>query len=486
MSNKKNIFFLISILIYLAFVILFWSYSIDDAFVTFRYAQNLTDGYGLTFNPGDEPVEGYSNFLWLIVLSFLYLIGLPIYWSAKILGVLFFFLAGLVWYANFLHEDKDYLWLIPIFYLATPFTAFWAVSGLELGMYAFILALLVAGVVKRSNWTLLLFPLVVLTRPEGFGIAIVFWAAGLIGDLINKQIERKYYLLSLLVIVVAFAALIAFRMAVFGYPMPNTFYAKSTLGIHGFLRLAKGLIYFAPLTLLFLFGLFQIIRKPPENRRFIIFSLVFLAMAAINCLANAVMNFHIRYLIAFLPFFIAISVYSLRFIQSDKLKKILILISFISIFTPTLAVFSSVNQEKNIWAAQEKLIEYVNLQPEDTRISLTDVGRIPFYTKARYYDIWGLVSGEIGHEGFNPVTEYLRFPDYFVFVGYFKNEKVWLRFGRERLIVKNRGFNHAYRYIGAGLPDNCDINREGYYYLIFRKNQRAVDSLMNLYPIKQL
>ena len=40
-------------------------FDIDDAYISFRYAQNLLDGHGLVFNPGD-PVEGYSNLLWVL------------------------------------------------------------------------------------------------------------------------------------------------------------------------------------------------------------------------------------------------------------------------------------------------------------------------------------------------------------------------------------------------------------------------------------
>ncbi len=40
----------------------------DDAFISFRYARNLLEGYGLVFNPG-EYVEGYSNFLWVLELA---------------------------------------------------------------------------------------------------------------------------------------------------------------------------------------------------------------------------------------------------------------------------------------------------------------------------------------------------------------------------------------------------------------------------------
>jgi hypothetical protein len=37
----------------------------DDAYISFRYAENLANGLGLVFNRG-ERVEGYSNFLWTV------------------------------------------------------------------------------------------------------------------------------------------------------------------------------------------------------------------------------------------------------------------------------------------------------------------------------------------------------------------------------------------------------------------------------------
>ena len=53
----------------------FW-FLTDDAFISFRYAQNLLDGHGLVFNPG-ELVEGYSNLLWVLLVSFGMKLGLP-------------------------------------------------------------------------------------------------------------------------------------------------------------------------------------------------------------------------------------------------------------------------------------------------------------------------------------------------------------------------------------------------------------------------
>src|SRR5262245_25431117 len=42
---------------------------LDDAFIFFRYVDNLLAGHGLTWNPGGERVEGYTSFLWVMLLA---------------------------------------------------------------------------------------------------------------------------------------------------------------------------------------------------------------------------------------------------------------------------------------------------------------------------------------------------------------------------------------------------------------------------------
>src|SRR5688572_29028604 len=44
----------------------FW--SCDDAFISFRYAENLVDGLGLVFNAG-ERVGGYPTFAWTLLFA---------------------------------------------------------------------------------------------------------------------------------------------------------------------------------------------------------------------------------------------------------------------------------------------------------------------------------------------------------------------------------------------------------------------------------
>lgn len=58
-----------------------WSLSLgwvaDDAYISFRYAKNWVEGAGLVFNAG-ERVEGYTNFLWVVLLSPFQAAGLPL------------------------------------------------------------------------------------------------------------------------------------------------------------------------------------------------------------------------------------------------------------------------------------------------------------------------------------------------------------------------------------------------------------------------
>jgi arabinofuranosyltransferase len=57
----------------LAAVVLVWhawqyAFVTDDAYISFVFSRNLAEHGELTFNLGD-PVEGYTNFLWTVILA---------------------------------------------------------------------------------------------------------------------------------------------------------------------------------------------------------------------------------------------------------------------------------------------------------------------------------------------------------------------------------------------------------------------------------
>ena len=62
-------------------VALFRRFVQDYAFISFRYARNLADGLGLVWNVG-ERVEGYTNFLWTLMMAPSFKLGVDVVaWS---------------------------------------------------------------------------------------------------------------------------------------------------------------------------------------------------------------------------------------------------------------------------------------------------------------------------------------------------------------------------------------------------------------------
>jgi len=485
MKRRDLLIFLIATLIFLIFVAIFFEYSIDDAFITFRYAENLADGHGLVFNPDGNAVEAYSNFLWLLILSLLYSIGLPTYLSAKIVGIILFILAGYLWMKLLAEKYDKYIPWAGALFLAQPITAFWAVSGLELGLYSLLLVLFIRAVINKSGCLPVWGGLLILNRPEGFIITSVIILAAWVGDKINGEKTGRFYFIHLGLMIVVLATLIFFRTQVFGWPMPNTYYMKLGLGDGGLRVLTKGLLYLLPFSLLYLAGVTYLIRQKKYDKFLLIAFSAFWVMAVINCLADAVMNFHLRYMLAYLPLFMMLSLYAINQIQKRNLQIIFIICLTVSIFAPTFSIKNKIAIEKTIIEAQEELINYINGQPGKLSISLVDVGRIPYYTDENYTDLWGLASEEIAHGKSNPLIEYLKFPDYFVFVGHIEKNIPKLRFGSDRLISKNRGFARTYKIAYIASPIGADSTKFGVYnYIAFKKDQRAVDSLLRHYRPK--
>jgi len=73
-------------------VLLAWSnrFIQDDAFISFRYAANLIHGYGLTWNPGEPRIEGYTNPLWTLLMTIPIALGRDPILFSWILGTLCF------------------------------------------------------------------------------------------------------------------------------------------------------------------------------------------------------------------------------------------------------------------------------------------------------------------------------------------------------------------------------------------------------------
>ena len=67
-------------------VVSFGDWVVEDAAISWAYARNIAHGLGPVPWPGAEPVEGYSNPLWVALLAVGEVAGLHVLWGSKLLG----------------------------------------------------------------------------------------------------------------------------------------------------------------------------------------------------------------------------------------------------------------------------------------------------------------------------------------------------------------------------------------------------------------
>jgi len=90
LKEKNFVYVSLMMIIMLGVILAVVNHSIiDDAYISFRYSENFVEGNGLVFNEG-EYVEGYSNFLWVLIMSFFMFFGISPILISKILGIFFF------------------------------------------------------------------------------------------------------------------------------------------------------------------------------------------------------------------------------------------------------------------------------------------------------------------------------------------------------------------------------------------------------------
>jgi hypothetical protein len=221
----------ISLVVVLAFAgIHHWVFNtvVEDAYISFRYSHNLTHGLGLVFNPG-ERVEGYSNFLWVMILAGLELITGNIPMTAKVLGLIFSGATLLMVYflVQRISDGRRSPALLAVLLTASvgSFAAY-GPSGLETPLYE----LLLVGIVYAawsSRWGAVgaLAGLATLVRPDGVVVLLLVLA----WMLVRKE-ERGLQLRRALTVIIAYAVIIVpwtiWRLDYYGHLIPNAIAAK--------------------------------------------------------------------------------------------------------------------------------------------------------------------------------------------------------------------------------------------------------------------
>jgi len=211
---------------------LLYDYVVDDAFISFRYARNLVNGHGPVYNPG-EKVEGYTNFLWVVLAALGMRAGadpVPLSQGLGLLLALGVVALAYGWPRPGERNGKSLRLLSPTLLALSPPFALWSMGGLETPLFALlVLAGMAAGVRVAPRWDVvsgLCLALAALTRPEGILAGLV-----VVGDrlLWPPSAGRVRDRVPLGLIAVWLAVLVPYeiwRVLYYGDLLPNSFYAK--------------------------------------------------------------------------------------------------------------------------------------------------------------------------------------------------------------------------------------------------------------------
>jgi arabinofuranosyltransferase len=206
---------------------LVFDFVCDDAYISFVFSRNLAEHGELVFNLGDR-VEGYTNFLWTLLLGLLMKVGAPPEVSARVLGTAFG-VATLVVVLRLGERlrggPSPWDLLAPALLAASSGYACWCSGGLETQMFTFFVLLGLHGLVAgRPRLSGAAFALAAMTRPEGL---LVLGAAGLYLLVRCRLRIGRDELAFGLTFLALFAPFFAWRWSYYGWPFPNTFYVKA-------------------------------------------------------------------------------------------------------------------------------------------------------------------------------------------------------------------------------------------------------------------
>jgi arabinofuranosyltransferase len=237
--------FLIALLSLVFFTILIRTAWVgDDSFITMRTADNFLHGYGLTWNV-DERVQTFTHPLWLLLLTGVYLIAQNAYFAVLGSCLVISTITMVVFLSKGTGSLFDLILGAAILILSNAFVDY-STSGLEnpashLIALCFVLIFLNAKTIKEDTRLLLLGLLAGLATLNRIDTALLYIPA-LFYIFLTQRNWRTVRLL--LAGYIPFLVWEIFSVIYYGFPLPNTFYAKLNTGISLRVLLEQGAMYY--------------------------------------------------------------------------------------------------------------------------------------------------------------------------------------------------------------------------------------------------
>jgi hypothetical protein len=428
--HKKTILMWATIFIFLC--PFFWIASgylseiVDDAFISFRYAKHLAEGKGLVFNEG-ERVEGYTDFLWVLLMAAGHKVGFEIPWLSQTISVLcaaLLVVAVAVFSKSYFRDMPfPYLsYLAPIVLVLNPLYLEHIGTGLETLLFALLMFLSVAAYLNhplRSHLpylTGILLGLGYLTRPEA-----VIWACSFVALDLSWAMLRKENLSERMPEIAKYAGVFAFivvlhlvwRVSYYGDWLPNTYYAKGTVNWSWGIYYTRHYLFsagFIPLIAMFA-GPFLLKRKWT-----LCISVLIAGTLLYNVMVGGDFIFTGRFLYPLLPLIYIVTQEIMRLsimatmepTNISRHKRILwsaVRVAVLVLFLFGAArswVFARIGVEisRGVNENEMRLTEWIAQNTRSTdRIAVIAAGVLPYYSENKVIDMGGLTDRHIARYG---------------------------------------------------------------------------------------
>ncbi len=446
-------------------------FPLDDAWIHLVYARNLLSGNGLSYNPG-QLEAGLSAPLWtLLITPLLALSSAPAITAAciKALGV------GLsVTTAVLLSRTLLALGTRPSVALVAalasvldPFTMLGALSGMEVPLASCLLMWLVFAMARgRHGEALIAMALLPLARPEALLVVLATWIILLRAQWSQASALQR----AMLVLVPSFGWITwsAYLLAITGYALPNTFYAKVSPSIativHNLATLAS---MFQHMLLLLPAGVVLVVafdswRRPTTDpkRRFGVIALAGYVAAVLigQPLRESNTLYWLRYVLPVAPLLLAMVAIAIddalnRPLMSSRRNRTL---GAIALFAVALrwpivvprTIDHYAQSCRNVVEMNVRVGEWLRDHTDPGEwIATNDAGAITYFSQRRVLDLIGLNNHRVVHGGLTAEMERTK-PAYFaVFPAWFP------------VVTRDRRFTPVFRakaerYVISGGPQD--------------------------------
>jgi hypothetical protein len=412
----------------------------DDMMISMRYGRNLAEGHGLVWNAG-ERVEGYTNFLWTLVMAAVHLFPIPDAKTAlAVKAIGFLFMAGSFYLATRLLRR-----FVPRSLLAAPVLltcmvlcvdiVHWSVWGFEASLITFLNLLFLVRVVEgKDDWLCFLaLSLIPITRSD---CAYLFAANAVVAWWLSERKERTLgYLAAALV---PFVLHLAFRRVYYGDWLPNTYYLKvyklDAVRQRGLMYMRNFLLTYSILVTLAAGSALAIAEK--DRRAVVFFATVPMTLGYV-IFTGGDMFFEFRFFAHVMPVIFVFATAGIDAVAKTKVAKPIWACVLLLISVPLLGPFDRliVNDTNGDPKEQIRVAMLVkkNALPGSS-VAVITAGILPYFTRLRTVDVLGKSDRH--------VARLTPFPG--SMVGHGKLDPAYTLGLKPDLVVSCRSFDFAY------------------------------------------